>query len=71
MRSVAICQFLLVYRCCHIDEYDVFMLLFLISALLAKERTMAKTEGFIIIIYCKRLFMRRRKMVAAKCEAAI
>jgi len=30
---------------------------------------MVKTEGFIIIIYCKRLFMRRRKLVAAKCEA--
>ena len=38
---------------------------------ISKVLTMVKTEGFIIIIQCKRLFMRRCKLVAAKCEAAI
>jgi len=38
---------------------------------ISKVLTVMKIVGFVIIIYGKRLFMHRRKLVAAKCEAAI
>jgi len=36
---------------------------------ISKVLTMVKTVGIIIIIFCKRLFVRRRKLVEAKCDS--